>query len=272
MTSNIITWDKYKAIVSGIVANKASFYCRGQSNSKWSLQTSFHRVASKPNINLLQYLDFVIPQLHYYISASQNEIIDIDYQLEFAAFLALVQHHGFPTPLLDWTLSPYIAAYFAFKDVDDATPQSQYVRIFMFDQVRWSQHYSQPLNLRDQQSYVSILRPHAKNNHRIIAQQGVFTVSNVSDMTSHIQGNEKKSSTDYLHVIDIPANEKPEVIRELNLMGINEMSLFPSIDGICRAIKTQFFSADKVGPSIDENLAALAAMFKASAVPTPGKP
>ena len=268
MTNNTISWDQYKSIISGIVANKVSFYCRGQSNSKWPLQTTFHRASPITKIDLVQYLDYVIPQLHYYISASQNEIINLNDQLEFAAFLALVQHHGFPTPLLDWTFSPYIAAYFAFRDVDDTTPQSQHVRIFLFDQLKWSQTYNQPLNLRDLNPYVSVLRPHAKNNPRIIAQQGAFTVTNVPDMSLHIQQCEKPG-LDFLHIIDIPAKEKPEVMRELNLMGINEMTLFPSIDGICRAIKAQFFSADKIRPSLEEKLATVTALLKGSPVPRP---
>jgi len=97
-----MTWSDYKTWVSTLVKGKRSYYCRGHSNDTWKLQTSFQREASRTGITLLQYLDTIIPEVHYHISAIHDEIIDLRNEHEFGAFLALIQHHGFPTPILEW--------------------------------------------------------------------------------------------------------------------------------------------------------------------------
>jgi hypothetical protein len=255
MEQTVLTWDAYKTWVSGLVKDKMSFYCRGHANDSWKLQTSFHREANLCSINLLQYLDTVIPEIHYHISAIRDEIIDLRKEEEFGAFLALIQHHGFPTPLLDWTLSPYIAAYFAFKEVNDQLPASANVKIYVFDYVEWTRNFQQPLNLRDiTMKYVSVLRPYARFNPRIISQQSTFTVTNVDDMEAYITDRSFEKKKTFLYTALLSVKEKPHILRELNLMGINDMTLFPSIDGICRTLKSQFFSAENIGPTVKELL------------------
>lgn len=241
------TWDDYKSWVSKLAKNHAYYYCRGHANEKWKLQTSFHRTASLTGISLEVYLNTLIPEVHYYICAQANELINMQNPEEFGALLALLQHHSFPTPLLDWTLSPYIAAYFAFREVNDDAPQSDNVKIFIFDYIAWSNQFVQPLDLRETKKYVSLFRPYAKYNPRLIPQQGVFTVTNVDDIESHIYSCSQAANKEFLYTALLSVKEKPHVMRELNLMGINEMSLFPSVDGICRAMKARFFSKSTVG-------------------------
>jgi len=253
--TDIMTWKNYKDWVSELAKSKRNYYCRGHADEKWKLQTTFHRETVRSAITLPEYLNTIIPEVHFHISAVLNEIIDLSKKEEFGAFLALIQHHGFPTPLLDWTLSPYIAAYFAFKEVNDQYPVSDYVKIYLFDYVEWTRSYEQPLDLRDMNiKYVSIVRPYARFNPRIVPQQSAFTVTNVDDMELHILSLSTSAKKTFLYTARISVKEKPHIFRELNLMGINEMTLFPGIGGICRALKSQFFSVDTVGPTLKEML------------------
>ena len=250
---SIDSWEKYKNWVSFVVEQKKDFFYRGQTEHQWGLQTTFHRMANGLNITLQQYLETIIPEVHYYICAFHNELIDLSVPEEFGSFLALLQHHGFPTPLLDWTLSPYIAAYFAYKDINDRCPQCEYVKIFIFDYLEWVKTFQQPLDLRNTSTkYVSVLRPHAKYNPRIIPQRGTYTVTNVSDMAQYILECSQTANKTFLYFVTLPVADRPKVMRELNLMGINEMSLFPGLDGLCESLKEQFFSRDNVGLTIDQ--------------------
>lgn len=242
------TWKQYKDWIESTIDASKSYFYRGQSNPLWKLQTTFHRESLLHGYSLKDYLDVIVPEAHYLISAQQNEITDLSDPVEFAGFLSLLQHYGFPTPLLDWSLSPYIAAYFAFRDIDDISPASDNVRIYIFDSSEWIQSYEQIYDLREPtKSFVSVIRPVAKNNERLIVQRGAYTVTNVNDMESHLLTLGTQNSKTFLYVIDIPVSEKPKVMKDLNLMGINEMTLFPGLDGICKTLKHQFFSRAVVG-------------------------
>lgn len=199
---------------------------------------------------MLDYLDRIIPEVAYYVSANQNETIDISNEIQFGALLAKLQHHGFPTPLLDWTLSPYIAAYFAFKDIDPHNSDTNHVAIQMFDFNQWATSFQQPLNLRDAVNFVSAFRPHARNNPRMIRQMAVTTATNVIDMGEYLTSCGSKVEKTFLYHAILPVTERRLVMNELNLMGINSMTMFPDFDGICSSMKELFFNNIEVQFSV----------------------
>lgn len=238
----INSWKSYKDWISSTVTGGAQYYFRGQRKPDWKLQTSFHRLSEKTGITLLDYLDRIIPEVAYQVSAAQNDVIDLSNEIQFGALLAKLQHYGFPTPLLDWTLSPYIAAYFAFKDIDPHNPDTHFVTIQMFDFNAWISSYQQPLDLRNTALFVSAFRPQAQNNPRMIRQMAVSTVTNVNDMGEYFKSCGEQTQKTFLYHATLPVTERRLIMNELNLMGINSMTMFPGFDGICSSMKEFFFN------------------------------
>jgi len=198
----IDNWRDYKSWISDATMAGVQFYYRGQRKLDWKLQTSFHRVASKSNITLIDYLDKIIPEVQYHSCAALNEIIDVSNEQQFGTFLAKLQHHGFPTPLLDWTLSPYIAAYFAFREIDPHNPDTDKVSIYVFDINEWHETFQQHINLRQSPLFVGGFRPFAKDNPRMARQQAVTTATNIPDLGEYLNDKGKDVNKTFLYHAD----------------------------------------------------------------------
>ena len=115
------SWDQFNIITKIFLNNEADYFWRGHQDESWELKSLFDREISKKSSK-----DVLLP----HISKRQdklNEILKIfDQKLkeilpENANIIdddekwAIGQHYGLPTPLLDWTVSPHIAAFIAFR-------------------------------------------------------------------------------------------------------------------------------------------------------------
>jgi FRG domain len=234
---DVKTWEEFKRFVLTLEPYRFAF--RGHEKSTWRLRTAFHRTG---RASLMKFMIQDVPALHRHLSGLTTHHFNLTDPLDYAAFLNLAQHHGYPTPILDWTQSPFVAAYFAFKDLrTKCVEPDQKVRVLILDAGGWSTSYERASVLMPGFLHMTMLEPLTTNNPRALPQQSISSVTNVDDLETFVGRIEKREGKSYLSAIDLPVGERRTVMQDLALMGITAGSLFPGLDGACLQLKERFF-------------------------------
>lgn len=234
---------------------------RGLASSKWSLQTTLERY----------YEDEKVPNdpsfLGYYRRASlspksavetligkrwdnfpdygqvqngleTNSVGWLDLLLtgqpEIYEFFIYLRHHGFPSPLLDWTASPYVAAFFAFDTVNrEEAPASVAVYAFV-------PGCSGGIFRSEQQ--LILVGPYGRSNARHLSQQSWYTWCVEKRVPDYLIQPHDEVITEAAEPdgkvlkLEIPAAGRLVALKELDLMNVNAFSLFGSQDGLVRTV------------------------------------
>jgi FRG domain len=232
---DLTTWDQFREWA--VDRNPRDFIFRGQKTPE-KLSTTFHRTW---RTNLLLWMDDDVERLYSAMAEKISYRFKLGDMTDNAAFWSLLQHHGYPSPLLDWTFSPFVAAYFAFANIKPDMPARP--RIFIFDKAKWSERYGKTRFIVDPSPpQLVVLESFHFGNPRAAPQQALATVSNIVDIESFIRTKEIQDRQEYLTVCDLPVTDAPTILRELELMGITYGSLFPGLDGIAHDIKSRLFA------------------------------
>lgn len=239
----------------------------------WSFQTTLERVCRVDESRPHKVEPCVIREFQrkfHHIAPEINVPRDADTMW----WLSVMQHHGAPTRLLDWTYSPYIAAYFAleckFNELSNAPKQLKMKREGQSRAAIWAIRGDWLLNkgkefIKDEDEFKRIKESEPKSldrffeqvkqkpfvhqantlylSKRLSIQQGVFLFA--TDIIRPFEDNLKSMEG---WNSDNPSNIKKYVISndcvltaldELHAMNVNRTSLFPGLDGFANSLMTR---------------------------------
>jgi hypothetical protein len=247
-------WDAFAAELQKIrdeIAKNASgkppeLLFRGQSDSCWPLTTTLER-ADCEGMSFDEYYRLAVSRVRPTVEALTSvtwEVPDYDLSLEkafghdrelffsrgfpsveFYRYMVYLRHHGFPSPLLDWTSSMHVAAFFAFRATDTAERRSIYV------------YCERPHGTKGGavgEPAMRVVGKYVRTHARHFRQQSDYTICAVFDETRgwlfhrHDPVFWNRSKQDYLWKFDLPSTERISILKSLDQYNLNAFSLFDS--------------------------------------------
>ncbi|MBY8877380.1 FRG domain-containing protein [Streptomyces sp. PLK6-54] len=227
------------------ITGEKSLWFRGHSDFTWGLTPGLHRWPKGAYHERELVRDFAIHSPRFLDHAPASGL----------GRLAVMQHYGMPTRLLDWTESYLVALWFAVEGPGHGGDAALWaMRPAYLNRETLGEHSIPPegdSRLRDhvlpdpetrirtvRASRPAAFRP-VRTSARIVAQRGTFTVHGADQrpldvILEELHGTATKGMQ--AAKLRIPADSRHEILTELRFAGITDSTVFPELSGISREI------------------------------------
>lgn len=229
------TWDEFK---NGIRANLPGahdydvykrFIFRGQGSADWSLKSTFDRTYSDQQA---ANRDAIAKELIKDFYEECERFSPWRYREDDPRVLAMAQHHGLQTRLLDWSFSPYVAVYFAYSWFLFEKPGDRQGHVAV-----WAMNRNE-VEAKAPKGQLEIVTVQDFENNRLGNQFGVFTFlkTNESSLEQYLMSR-PVGLDGALIKFTLPRSECKSALQDLMLMGIHHGTIFPGREGIAQMIR-----------------------------------
>jgi hypothetical protein len=251
---------------------QSGYYFRGASSAAFGLSTTLERYAADHYALREAYLIKEFKRrIHHYLSVQDMPGSTLE-------LLALMQHYGAPTRLLDLTRSPYVALYFAVRDVLNINDSSVWAFVpenlnffslaklkhkypnvmaglqeLTTDQLQLfiTEEYFQETFMSNRYDVIMALEP-VKMNLRLNIQQGQFLIGGGSDSFANTLSGLLQEMIAYTPHIDqptvikciIPHHIKASMLKVLDSMNLNAATLFGGLEGFSVSLREKISALD----------------------------
>lgn len=262
---NALTWEAFEKIALEDIekvrrqrqatnnpAEYSDWIYRGHASKDWTLETTLERFLRDdletprekyPIIEYYRYLAAIVPAvnsltLQKFPQFAAHELdLDRARPLPQYELLCFARHHGFPTPLLDWTVSYYVAAFFAFRSAradEDAA-------IFAYKEWNGDARggwVGQPI--------IDEHGPYVETHVRHYKQQSRYTVCRAKIdekifLMNHQKAVEEDPENHTIKKFVLRSDEKAKVLERLFRMNINDYTLFGDEESLMRMLAYKEF-------------------------------
>ena len=257
IVEEIDSWDQYLKLVNN--QKYANWAFRGQTDASWRLWPTITRELQNREVNP----QYWTRQEHRNIRIFQRKAIHFLDKVpditDIFRWMAIMQHHGAPTRLLDFTWSPYVAAFFA---LESATSDSVVWAINTFivgtycfgPKIPKGNELPSPQKAMayygfDSMEDVAIGEPFFKNQ-RLIAQSGTFACP--FDLNRPVDAILGRQDNTIAKFVLKGSKLRREALNELYRMNITHATLFPDLDGLARSLRYELETHYLYDPTVTD--------------------